>query len=201
MSDGARNAYDVVVVGGGPAGCSAAVFTARYGLDTAVFDRGNASLQRCAYLENYPGFPAGIDIETFYDLLHDHVAEAGADLVSDMVESVDVADTDDTADATGIDDGFVIETADGRAVTARYVVAATRYDADYLRPIGDADAMFETHEHDGETHEHFDRSYPDGDGRTSTDGVYVASPTSMADAQVVMAAGQGARTGRGRSSP
>lgn len=44
-----------VVVGGGPSGCAAAVFTARYGLDTVVFDRGNAALRRCASLENYLG--------------------------------------------------------------------------------------------------------------------------------------------------
>ncbi|GGL42531.1 thioredoxin reductase [Halarchaeum grantii] len=176
---------DVVVVGGGPAGCSAAVFTARYGLDTAVFDRGTASLRRCAYLENYLGFPAGIDIETFYGLLHEHVAEAGADLVADLVETV-------TRDG----DGFAVETQDGRELTARRVVAATRYDGDYLRALGDTDAMFESHEHDGETHEHFDRDYPDADGRTPIDGVYVASPTSTADAQAIMAAGQGARTAR-----
>lgn len=49
--------YDVVIVGGGPAGCSAGVFTGRYGLDTVIFDRGRSSLRRCAYLENYLGFP------------------------------------------------------------------------------------------------------------------------------------------------
>lgn len=46
---------DVVVVGGGPAGCSTAVFTARYDLDTAVFDRGASSIDRCAYLANHLG--------------------------------------------------------------------------------------------------------------------------------------------------
>lgn len=30
--------HDVIVVGGGPAGCSAALFAARYGLDTVVFE-------------------------------------------------------------------------------------------------------------------------------------------------------------------
>ncbi|GAA0291921.1 NAD(P)/FAD-dependent oxidoreductase [Halarchaeum salinum] len=178
-------AADVAIVGGGPAGCSAAVFTARYGLDTVVFDRGNASLQRCAYLENYLGFPAGIGIETFYDLMHDHVTEAGATLHDDMVESID-----------DLDAGFLVETADSRAITTRRVVAATRYDADYLRGLDDDDVLFETHEHGGETHEHFDREYPDEDGRTPVDGLYVASPTRTADAQAIMAAGQGARTAR-----
>ena len=57
---------DVAVVGGGPAGSSAAVFTARYGLDTVVFDRGPSSIGRCAHLGNYLGCPAGIDVETLY---------------------------------------------------------------------------------------------------------------------------------------
>ena len=177
--------YDVVVVGGGPAGCSAGVFTARYGLDTVVFDRGNSSIRRCAYLENYLGFPAGIDVATLYGLMHDHAEEAGCDLVSDMVES---ADRDDG--------GFVVETQDGRTVRSEHVVAAARYDADYLRPLGDEAAMFVTHDHGGEEHEHFDADYPAADGTTPIDGLYVAAPAGDADAQAITAAGHGARVGR-----
>ena len=58
--------HDIVIVGGGPAGCSAGVFTARYGLDTHIFDDGRSPIQRCAFLKNYLGFPAGIDIEPLY---------------------------------------------------------------------------------------------------------------------------------------
>lgn len=176
--------HDVVVVGGGPAGCAVGVFTARYGLDTLIFDRGRSSIRRCAYLENFLGFPAGIDVETFYGLIHDHAAEAGCRIVSDMVESVER-----TADA-----GFVVEPQEEGCVTARRVVAATRYDGEYLRSLG-GDAMFERHEHDDESHEHFDRSYPKVDGRTPVDGLYVASPSDVADRQAITAAGRGARVG------
>ena len=176
---------DVVIVGGGPAGCSAGVFTARYGLDTVIFDRGRSSIRRCAFLENYLGFPAGIDVETFYGLMHDHAETAGCDLVSDLVESVDRADGD----------GFVVETQEGRRVTARRVVAATRYGGEYLRGLDDEAAMFETHAHGGEEHEHFDRSYADRDGTTPAEGLYVASPSDEADRQAIVAAGRGARVG------
>jgi len=181
----ARHKYDhdVVVGGGGPAGCSAGVFCAREGLDTVIFDRGNSSIQRCAYLENYLGFPAGIDIETFYDLMHDHATTAGCEIVPDLVESVERADGED---------GFSITPQDGDPVTARRVVAATRYDGEYMRGLDD-DAMFETYEHDGEEHERFDRSYPDHDGTTPVEGLYVASPSEEADTQAIMAAGRGAR--------
>jgi len=177
---------DVVIVGGGPTGCSAGVFTARYGLDTVIFDRGRSSIQRCAYLENYLGFPAGIDIETLCELMHDHAEEAGCEVAPDLVESVDRADDGE---------GFVVECQDGDTVTARRVVAATRYDGEYMRGLDDESAMFEEYEHDGETRETFDSEYADHDGTTPVDGLYVASPSAEADRQAIIAAGRGARVG------
>ena len=177
---GAR--YDVAVVGGGPAGSSAAVFTARAGLDTVVFDRGTSSLARCAYLENYLGFPAGIDVATFSELMHDQVAAAGGEVVADLVERVERA-------AEG---AFVLDTQDGRTVAADAVVATTKYDASYLRPLDDRGGMFVTHDHGGEEHEHFDREYPDDDGRTPVEGLYVAGPLAGATDQAIVAAGHGA---------
>lgn len=176
---------DVVIIGGGPAGCSAGVFTARYGLDTMIFDRGRSSIQRCAYLQNYLGFPAGIDIETLYALMHDHAAAAGCEIIADLVESVEF---------TNDGEGFVVETQEGRHATSRRIIAATRDDGGYMRGLDDEDAMFETHEHDGEIHEHFDRTYADHDGTTPIDGLFVASP-SETDSQAIMAAGRGARVG------
>jgi hypothetical protein len=194
---GSPTQYDVVVVGGGPAGCSAGVFTARYGFDTAIFDRGNAALRRSAYLANYLGFPAGIDIDTFYALIHDHVEEAGCTLIDDMVVSVDrPSDTDATADQDGEGDSrFLVETQDGQRVTATWVIAAAWYDGEYMRPLG-GEEMFETHEHHGETEERFDPEYPDANGRTPVEGLYVAAPTEARNAQAVISAGQGAHVAR-----
>ncbi|WP_049917640.1 FAD-dependent oxidoreductase [Haloferax denitrificans] len=195
---------DVVVVGGGPSGCAAAVFTARYGLDTVVFDRGNAAFRRCAYLENYLGFPAGIGVDTFTALMHEHLAEVGADYVADMVVSVGrpgdegaVADaSEDESDAFDADARrFVVRTQEGRRVEADYVVAAAWYDGDYLRGLDD-DAMFEEHDHHGEVHEHFDSDYADDDGRTPVEGLYVAAPSGARNAQVGIAAGQGGHVAR-----
>jgi len=178
---------DVAVVGGGPAGCSAGVFLAREGLDVAVFDRGRSSISRCAHLENYLGFPAGIDIETLYDLIHDHAERAGCEIVADLVESIDRADRGE---------GFVVTPQDGEPIAARRVVAATRYDGEYLRGLDDDEAMFETDEHDGEEYETFDGEYADRDGTTPVEGLYVASPSDEADTQAIMAAGRGARVAR-----
>ena len=154
--------HDVVIVGGGPAGCSTGVFTARYGLDTHIFDDGRSSIQRCAFLENYLGFPAGIDIETLYALIHDHAEEAGCEIASVLVESVQRSDDGD---------GFVVSLQDGDQVTARRVVAATRYDGEYMRGLDHDEAMLETREHDGEQREHFDKSYAESDGTTPVSGL------------------------------
>ncbi|WP_137290558.1 FAD-dependent oxidoreductase [Natronorubrum halophilum] len=177
--------HDVVVVGGGPAGCSAGLFTARNGLETVIFDRGRSSIQRCAYLENYLGFPAGIDIETLYGLMHDHVETAGCEIVPDLVESLERADGE----------GFVVGLQEGEPVTARRVIAATRYDGEYMRGLDDEEAMFETHEHDGEEHEHFDKGYAESDGTTPVDDLFIASPYGDTGYQASMAAGHGARVG------
>jgi hypothetical protein len=172
--------YDVAVVGGGPAGCSAGVFAARAGLETVIYDRGRSSLRQCAHLENYLGFPGGIDVETFYELSHAHAEAAGCELRRDLVESVD---------RDG--DGFVVDPQERAPVTADRVIAATRYDPEYLRGLDDG--MFETFEHDGESRERFDREYPGRDGSTPVGGLYVASPSTEADTQAIMAAGRGAR--------
>src|SRR5690606_24452390 len=56
MSD---RASDVVIIGGGPAGASAAIFTARAGLSTVVID-ADKGITRRAWVENHLGFPDGI---------------------------------------------------------------------------------------------------------------------------------------------
>ncbi|WP_276256466.1 thioredoxin reductase [Halomontanus rarus] len=177
---------DVVVVGGGPSGCAAGVFTTRYGLETVVFDRGNAALRRCAYLENYLGFPAGIDVDTFYGLIRAHAERAGCDVVSDRVESAERTEGEPT---------FAVETQDGRRVTTDHVIAAAWYDGEYLRPLS-GDEPFEAHEHDGEEHEHFDPGYADENGRTPVDGLYVAAPSGQRNVQAIVAAGHGTHVAR-----
>ena len=55
--------YDVIIIGGGAGGYSAALYCARAGLDTLVFERasGGGQMSEAAQIENYPGYDSGID--------------------------------------------------------------------------------------------------------------------------------------------
>lgn len=55
--------YDVIIIGGGPAGYTAALYAARAGLDTLVVERMSAGGQMTLTgdIDNYPGFEEGID--------------------------------------------------------------------------------------------------------------------------------------------
>ena len=54
--------HDIIIIGGGPAGYSAALYAARAGLDTLVLERASAGGQAAIteIIENYPGFDEGI---------------------------------------------------------------------------------------------------------------------------------------------
>ncbi|MCI9450340.1 MAG: thioredoxin-disulfide reductase [Clostridiales bacterium] len=58
-----QHIYDMIIIGGGPAGYSAALYAARAGLDTLVIERMSAGGQMAltGEIDNYPGFDEGID--------------------------------------------------------------------------------------------------------------------------------------------
>jgi thioredoxin reductase (NADPH) len=79
-----RSVYDVLIIGGGPAGLSAAIYAAREGLDALVLERGALGGQAGATdrIENYPGFPEGIGGTELADRLIAHARRYGVELLS-----------------------------------------------------------------------------------------------------------------------
>jgi len=169
--------HDLVVVGGGPAGCSTAVFAARYGLDVVVLDRGHSSLQQCAFVENYLGFPGGVDVETLYALMHAHVERVGGRVVDDMATALSAGE-----------DGFRVDAEAGEYAADR-VVAASTYDVDYLEGVLDEGFL----EEGGETY--LDPELAGERGTTPVEGLYLAGPTAGVDSQIAVSVGHGARVG------
>ena len=73
--------YDLAVVGGGPGGCTAGLYGARAGLKTLVLEKLAAGGQMAdsPLIENYPGFPEGLDGYSLGDLMRQGAERAGAE--------------------------------------------------------------------------------------------------------------------------
>ena len=54
---------NIVIIGSGPAGVSAALYTARAGVDTTVLTRGPGALDRAELIQNYYGFAEGVTFQ------------------------------------------------------------------------------------------------------------------------------------------
>ncbi|MGC8662202.1 MAG: thioredoxin-disulfide reductase [Candidatus Micrarchaeia archaeon] len=83
---------DVIIIGSGPAGLGAALYAARDDLKPLVITGTNAGgqLLLTTLIENYPGFPEGVDGSELIDLMHKQAEKFGARFVDGDVTKVDL---------------------------------------------------------------------------------------------------------------
>ncbi len=83
--------YDVIIIGAGPAGISAALYTKRAGLDVLVFYYGKSNLEKAEKIENYYGFVDGIDGKTLYENGIKQAEKLGIDVLCEEVINIEKA--------------------------------------------------------------------------------------------------------------
>jgi thioredoxin reductase (NADPH) len=134
-------AYDVVIVGAGPAGLATAVYATSEGLSVLVLEAlafgGQAGAS--ARIENYLGFPTGISGQALMARAFTQAQKFG----TEFSLSTEVAGLERASESSNPDPMHVLELADGRRVRARAVVVATG--ARYRRPQIPNLAQFEGH--------------------------------------------------------
>jgi len=92
MSEAVR---DCVIVGGGVAGCTAAIYAKRYSLDVVVLDTlgggGGSATAMASLVENYPGFPGGITGVELAERVHQQAADLGVEFRIATAEHIETA--------------------------------------------------------------------------------------------------------------
>lgn len=112
-----RSHYDLIVIGGGPAGLTAALYTAREGIDTLVIERAALGGQAAATerLDNVPGFAQGVLGSEFASQLRQQAERFGVE----MLQAQDVISIRKNGNY------HCVQTADGSEYSARALLVAT----------------------------------------------------------------------------
>jgi thioredoxin reductase (NADPH) len=103
--------YDVIIIGGGPAGLTAGLYTSRAGLKSLLLERGmlGGQMVNAALVENYPGFPEGIAGPKLGSLMHQQAVKYGLEVVTAEVIGVSqeqpyysISTTEGSLEASGV---------------------------------------------------------------------------------------------------
>lgn len=82
--------YDVIIVGAGPAGISASLYTIRRNLKTLIIYKEKSALEKSTKIENYYGFENGINGEELYKIGIRQAQNIGAEAIKDEVTNIKI---------------------------------------------------------------------------------------------------------------
>jgi thioredoxin reductase (NADPH) len=113
---GEERRVPLVIIGGGPAGLTAAIYAVRAGIEAELFERGVAGGQMFGTykIENYPGFPEGISGPELSDRMRDQALKLGAKIEQAEISTVELRGEDK-----------VVKFGDGRVVLCDALIVAT----------------------------------------------------------------------------
>jgi thioredoxin reductase (NADPH) len=109
--------YDLIIIGGGPAGLTSAIYASREGIDTLLIERSGLGGQAgiTVGLDNFPGFPEGISGQEFSERVTQQARKFGVEIL----QAVDV-------ERLEMEEGYhEVYTADGKHYHSRAVLLAT----------------------------------------------------------------------------
>ena len=119
--------YDIIIIGGGPAGLTAAIYATRYEMKTLVIAKEmGGQLANAPHVDNYPGVP---DISGFELMkkMEDHAKKLG----------VEIAD----GEVAEIKNGFKVITREGKAYKAKSVIVAAGTERRHLNVPGEKEFL------------------------------------------------------------
>ena len=107
-------AYDVIIIGGGPAGLTAGLYTTRAGLSTLLIEKGviGGQIANAELVENYPGFPDGISGFELGQLMHQQAMRYGLETIGAEVVALEPRDKT-----------RLVRTSDGEYVARAVIIA------------------------------------------------------------------------------
>ncbi|MBW4841488.1 MAG: NAD(P)/FAD-dependent oxidoreductase [Paenibacillaceae bacterium] len=165
---------EVIVIGAGPAGASAALFLAKAGKETLVLD-SNASMTKRAWIENHYGAKelSGPDL---LKIGREQAEKFGAKFIEEKVTGVD----------TNGGSKVTVKTESGRSYEASHIVLATGALTDLASAIG-------LELKDGREPRIKTVIATDGEGRTSIPRVWAAGTVAGVSVHTIITAGDGAK--------
>ncbi len=106
--------YEVIIVGSGPAGLTAGLYTSRAGLSTLILEKETmgGELMNRDLIENYPGYPDGILGSQLGSNMVTQIMNCGAEIILDTVEKIDIRE-----------DYRVVETFQGNYWSSAMIIA------------------------------------------------------------------------------